>query len=367
MPSSNKALLVIKVAIFSCMGATIATAQEQAPAFEHRIYEALPPNIAQSTHARLNEVITASLQIPTSTMRPFSVIVPQSRRWTPGNTLTIAFNGGNDQLYSQIESAVAAWTQPGAANLTFSFKDSAGNYRHWSTQDKDYAADVRIAFASGQNGGYWSVIGTDSRDTTLEGGNPNQASMNFGGFDTQLPTDWAGTVRHEFGHALGFEHEHQSPAGGCDFRYDNDPGYKPTTDGAGWYGNDPQGRRPGLYTYLGGKANYWSNATVDANLRSLSVASTRNFLISAFDKTSIMKYYFDPAMFTSGAKSPCYTGAENLVLSAQDIIGVHEAYSRDPAENVQALKSLLAAPHVSSTLKSSLTQRLNIQLQDNIK
>jgi hypothetical protein len=90
---------------------------------------------------------------------------------------------------------------------------------HWSTSDQNYAADIRIGFINqGDYAGNWSAVGTDSRDSTVEGGAPNQGSMNFGGFDQQLPVDWAGTVLHEFGHALGFEHEHQSPSGGCDFR-----------------------------------------------------------------------------------------------------------------------------------------------------
>jgi hypothetical protein len=372
-----KALLLIQATYLSSVGAAIATAQqqawaqEQAPAFQNRIYEALPPDIAQSTQQHTNQVIGASLKL--DTMRPFYVIVQQSRRWNPGQVLTIAFNGGSDPLYAQIENAATAWTQAGVANLTFSFKDSSGNYRHWSTSDSGFVADIRIAFASGSSGGYWSVIGTDSRDTTLDGGKPGQASMNFDNFDQRLPSDWAATVLHEFGHALGFEHEHQSPEGGCDFRFNDDPGYVKTTDSDGWYTNDSKGRRPGLYTYLGGKANYWSKATVDANLKSLSAASTQKFLIGPFDKDSIMKYYFDPAMFTSGTKSSCYTGSENTALSPQDITGVHEAYSSDAAaaqamisDNINTVKALSKVPQISASLRSSLNQRLNIMQRDNL-
>ena len=66
---------------------------------------------------------------------------------------------------------------------------------------------------------------------------PNEASMNFERFNQQLPDDFRGVILHEFGHALGFEHEHQHPTQGCDaeFRWDDDPGYQLTTDEYGQF------------------------------------------------------------------------------------------------------------------------------------
>lgn len=58
------------------------------------------------------------------------------------------------------------------------------------------------------------MVGRNAVNAALPGGGPGQASMNLAGFDIALPADWQAVVRHEFGHALGFEHEHQSPAGG---------------------------------------------------------------------------------------------------------------------------------------------------------
>jgi hypothetical protein len=78
--------------------------------------------------------------------------------------------------------------------------------------------------------------------------------MNFGGFAVSLPQDWAATVLHEFGHALGLQHEHQHPVGGCDldFRWEDDPGYTPTFDGFGQFITDSNGKPPSVYTVLGG-------------------------------------------------------------------------------------------------------------------
>lgn len=128
--------------------------------------------------------------------------------------------------------------------------------------------------------------------------------MNFDSFDDSLPAYWEGTVHHEFGHALGFEHEHQSPVTRCDFRFYDDKGYVKTKDSFGWYTKDKTDRYPGLYTYLGGKANYWSKSKVDFNLR--KIPTTSAFLIGPFDKLSIMKYYYDAFMFKLGDKSPCF-------------------------------------------------------------
>jgi hypothetical protein len=340
--------------------------QDQSPPLPHRIYEAQPSQIAQSTARFARQVAMAAPHVGAV---PHYFVVPAARRWWVGQTLTIAFNGGDDNLYAQIEQAASVWIQPGFANLKFNFKDSNGHYRHWTVDDTNRAADIRIAFISDKtNGGYWSVIGRDSIDETLKGGKPYQPSMNFGGFDKTLPADWAGTVRHEFGHALGFEHEHQSPAAGCDFRFDNDPGYVKTLDSEGWYTNDGAGRRPGLYTYLGGKENYWLPSEVDFNLK--SIPTTSAFAVGPFDKRSIMKYYFDPSMFKAGARSPCFSPSENEDISPQDKLGVSIYYPTDPAvvalvniQNIQALKELVAAPGLSATVKSGLDGRLEAAQQ----
>lgn len=156
--------------------------------------------------------------------------------------------------------------------------------------------------------------------------------MNFGGFDISRPNDWRSVVLHEFGHALGFEHEHQTPVGGCDedFRWENDTGYIPTRDQNGQYVPDALGHHPGLYTVLGGPPNYWPQSKVDFNLRQLK-ESAAFFELSDFDVLSIMKYYFPEWMFRTGIDSHCYS-QENLVLSEQDKEGAGLAYPKSAAD-----------------------------------
>ena len=69
--------------------------------------------------------------------------------------------------------------------------------------------------------------------------------------------------------------------------------YVPTTDGSGRFVADPHGRRPGIYTYLGGPPNNWDRAKVDHNLRS---AAAEDGVASRFDPESVMLYRFPTAV-----------------------------------------------------------------------
>ena len=93
--------------------------------------------------------------------------------WQDKSVLTVAFRGGSDELYQLIEQTANEWTASGG-RLSFSFKDDAGHYRLWTTDDTVPAADIRISF---DKHGYCSAIGALAAKN-----DPNEETMNYESF-----------------------------------------------------------------------------------------------------------------------------------------------------------------------------------------
>lgn len=292
------------------------------------VLEAFPDVI----QARMEMRERAQRNLPQpSSAQPYFFVLNNLRLWTPGQTVTVAFFGGDQALHARIAEVAMTWTRFGNISLDFGRNPQTGAYRTWDPADTAYSADIRVGFGSP---GYWSHVGRDSIDRSVSP--PGEASLNLSGFLDRLPGDWQTTVLHEFGHALGFEHEHQNPRGGCDseFRWEDEPGGS-----------------KGVYTYLGGPPNFWPKWKVDFNLRQLPNSTA--FLASRHDPDSIMHYSFPPWMFLRGTNSHCYT-AENDALSAMDRTGISRAYPADPVaaslmieQRLDDLKMLLSVDSLS--------------------
>ena len=287
----------------------------------------------------LPDSVVASLQIRDAWRRQtaeasagLEFLVSDVLRWTPGSTVRVAFLDGDDALHADVAAATGQLTE--VANLTLDFGvDGSGAHRRWSEQDADYEAEIRVSF---DLDGYWSLVGTDSTDPTVgrpsdaAGGRPGQRSLNLGGFKTERPDDWRGTVRHEFLHALGFKHAHQNLRGPCEseFRWEDDPGYVPTQNPRGEFVPDAQGRFPGIYTYLAGEPNGWPREKVDHNLRTEEAEDT---IAGPFDRASVMLYRFD-SFFYKTDPSPCTPTTEGIELSEGDKRGLRLLYPHTAEE-----------------------------------
>lgn len=147
-----------------------------------------------------------------------------------------------------------------------------------------------------------SMVGMDC----LTRRDQNQSTMNFSWYDV-------GSVLHEFGHALGLLHEHQSP-----------------------FNNPLDWNEKELYKYYGAttkeKIKYINDNIINRDPK--DVAGTD------FDKDSIMLYYF-PASVTRNGKGT----SANQRLSIIDMIQIHKLY---PAYDNITYQEIIDLKYVST-------------------
>ena len=193
-----------------------------------------------------------SFQLPGDANQRLALL--RAKRWPAHQrVLHIRFLDGDPALHARIQEVAQLWTASANIRLVF---DNAPN------------AVIRIAFSPGPS---WSYIGTDARDPLLR---PDEPTMNFGWLTAATPAEeLSRVVLHEFGHALGLIHEHQSPAASIPWN------------------------REAVYRYFAGPPNHWSPDEVDRNIfRRYSRLETN---AGPFDPDSIMLYPIPPE-FTDG-------------------------------------------------------------------
>jgi hypothetical protein len=202
--------------------------------------------------------------------------------WPAGQTIYVCFRDGSALLKRAFVETADRWRE--GTSLTVDY-GPAPDYRLCARATQ---LDIAVSFT---DSGYWSYIGTDSRPLAR-----TKATLNVEADDTvfQSPSSrlaFDRLVLHEFGHALGLEHEHQSPAAQCDAEFDW-PKLKALTDSYGWPPGDLEHNMKGI------------------------VASPR-LIVTPYDKSSIMHYYFPSDYFVKGEASACFA-KENSTLSATD-------------------------------------------------
>ena len=166
------------------------------------------------------------------------------KKWDNGRTLSVAFLDGLPEVQERVIPFARQWEQ--FANLTLDFSPPAAG-----------PANIRISF---EQEGSWSYLGTDAL-----GIRDDLPTMNFGWLTPEVSDlEYERVVVHEFGHALGAIHEHQSP--GATIPWDKEA----------------------VYRYYGGPPNNWSRQQVDVNLFELYDRTITQF--SQFDPKSIMLY-----------------------------------------------------------------------------
>lgn len=203
--------------------------------------------------------------------------------WPRLEAINVCFFGGDAQQRRQVIDAAMEWTKIGARiPLSFGTDTSAADCRGNSKSEH-----IRVGFRAGATA--WSAIGTDSVTGMFK---LDQPSMNLGYAKTMNAKAVKRLIMHEFGHALGLQHEHQNPRGKC-WREEYD--LKVVDD------------------YLRGRYG-WDGNTIEANMKLIEVQGT---LAEAFDAKSIMIYGFPDFFYKAGRNSRCFA-EEVPVISGSD-------------------------------------------------
>lgn len=208
------------------------------------------------------------------------------KKWDDGRTLRCRFLDGDDIQRGKVKDNADIWLD--YANIGVEFGD-------------DPDAEIRISFEA--DSGSWSAVGNDC---LVESYFPTyQPTMNFGWLrDDTDDKEYERVVVHEFGHALGCVHEHQSP-----------------TENLDW-------NEEAVYEAFSGPPNYWSKEDIDHNI--LQKYSPEGINATLFDEKSIMLYQFDGSLFKNGNGTPL-----NVELSDTDKKMIADMYPK-PASGAKA-------------------------------
>jgi hypothetical protein len=244
--------------------------------------------------------------------------------WPTPARLTVCFDKGPVDLRSKIASAMTAWSNLTAGNLTFVFSDQSGAKVGGPTQFKECDGvthyNIRIGFVKG--GGDWSQIGTLS-DAVF----PDD-SMNLD-FDSEpRPDDQtiSEITKHETGHAVGFHHEHQSPGAPC-----TNWAWEKILTAYQWPGTTRQQKEQAMHQNLDRLNDY------------VLTTGQHAYTYTTYDRLSIMHYSFPATMFTDGSSDPCYV-PQAQDLSPTDRQAMSDAYATQTkqGEKTRSIDLLLA-------------------------
>ena len=177
-----------------------------------------------------------------------------SKKWESGDTLDCQFLDGSSKMRRKVEDIAHEWEEH--ANIKLNFIETG-------------LAEIRISFYADK--GSWSGVGLD---ILVDEYFPiHQPTMNYGWLrDDTKEEEFRRVTLHEFGHALGCIHEHQSPT--FDRKWNLDL----------------------VMEIFTGPPNYWSEEAINHNV--LQKYSPEGISATHFDPESIMLYAFDGALFS---------------------------------------------------------------------
>jgi hypothetical protein len=237
--------------------------------------------------------------------------------WERGSTLRVCFCDGDRGLQKRVADIARQWTEH--ANLRFVFLDWMGFLEKQSdevkrlkdrrlTTDEQIRKSLWFRFrAAGpldphiaitfKGKGFNSAIAKHSLEWIREG----QHSMRLGGLEKITDDrEFRRIVLHEFGHALGLEHEHQNPEAGFKWNV------------------------PYIEAWFADRNNVdptWTRDEVRDHVLTPIQSNSSNH--GKFDRDSIMLYTFPPEFTTDRISTP-----RNTELSAGDKAAASRLYPK---------------------------------------
>ncbi|MFO0914369.1 MAG: matrixin family metalloprotease [Pirellulales bacterium] len=204
--------------------------------------------------------------------------VPSMKRWESGALLRCRFLDGSATMRRKVEEVAHRWEE--FANIRFQFVTSGD-------------AEIRISFYA--DSGSWSAVGNDALLTQYFPS--HQPTMNYGWLrDSTDADEYSRVVLHEFGHALGAIHEHQSPSFSRQWNVQK------------------------VIEVFSGPPNYWSESAIRHNV--LEKYSSQGMIMTLYDPDSIMLYMFSDDLFADGLGAT----NNNTSLSAMDKSFIQRLY-----------------------------------------
>ena len=241
---------------------------------------------------QLDRLVPAEAKGPLA--RQVRGVVARAVTWRPGQTLKVCFKSGTRGAQERVIRVAREWMQ--FANVVFDVHDNG------VPRQCQGGEDIKVDFVD--NKGWWSAYGTIGRQ--------RDPSMNLQFFGVDTPRFTNGQpapelemrriILHEFGHALGMMHEHQSPNAECDSEINWDAAYQ-----------------------MGAKMG-WDKDMVHSQMRQLTNAE--EFNLTSVDRKSIMHYSLAPELFKLGRNSKCWV-PDNNDLSEQERRFMASIYPRD--------------------------------------
>lgn len=270
----------------------------------------LPPRAASnaSTYIRINP--DGTLSNVGVTRQPLATYT--DKMWEPGQSITVGFDitGGSIDQIEQVKRYAKEWEL--FANIKFDFQNNGNGM-------------IRVGF---KPNGSWSQIGRDALNVSSE-----KTTMNFGWLGSVNAGFARQVILHEFGHALGFIHEHQRVD--AIINWDKEK----------------------VYTYYAQPPNNWSREMTDQQIFQKYASSGTNY--STYDQLSIMQYPVPAELTKDGSRIDW-----NMDLSVTDkqYAGLYYPFPPNPPTATGILKTGDDCDEVAFSVEYGLVQRDQVEI-----